>query len=171
MSQPFIGEIRLVGFTFAPNGWALCNGQSMPIAGNEALFSLIGTTYGGDGINTFNLPNLQGRVPFHLGVNNRGDNFIIGQSAGSESVTLTTLQIPSHSHTLAANSGTGSQPGPAAGVWAGSTLDQFSTQAPANAMSPNGTANSGGNLPHDNVSPVLVVNFVISLFGIFPSQG
>ena len=171
MSQPFVGEIRLVGFTFAPSGWALCNGQAMPIAEYEALFNLIGTTYGGDGVNTFNLPNLQSRVPFHMGANSMGDNFIIGQIAGSESVTLTTLQIPAHSHTLAANSGTGSQPSPAAGVWAGSTLDQFSTEAPANAMSSNGTTNSGGNLPHDNVSPVLVVNFVISLFGIFPSQG
>jgi microcystin-dependent protein len=109
MSQPYIGEIRLVGFTFAPSGWALCNGQAMPIAEYEALFNLIGTTYGGDGVNTFNLPNLQSRVPFHMGANNMGDNFIIGQIAGSESVTLTTLQIPAHSHTLAANSGTGSQ--------------------------------------------------------------
>jgi microcystin-dependent protein len=171
MSQPYVGEIRLVGFTFAPVGWALCNGQSLPISQYDVLFNLIGTTYGGDGITTFNLPNLQSRVPFHMGANSKGDNFIIGQSAGAESVTLTTLQIPSHSHTLAANSGTGSKPSPAAGVWAGSTLDQFSTEAPANAMSPNGMANSGGNLPHDNVSPVLVVNFVISLFGIFPSQG
>jgi microcystin-dependent protein len=170
MSQPFVGEIRLVGFTFAPTGWALCNGQSMPIAEYEVLFTLIGTTYGGDGITTFNLPNLQSRVPFHMGANNKGDSFVIGQSAGAESVTLTTLQIPSHSHTLAVNSGTGSQPSPAAGVWAGSTLDQFSIEAPTNAMSPNGTANSSGNQPHDNVSPVLVVNFVISLFGIFPSQ-
>src|ERR1700679_456469 len=99
MSQPYIGEIRLVGFTFAPSGWALCNGQSMSIAEYEALFNLIGTTYGGDGVNTFNLPNLQSRVPFHMGANSMGDNFIIGQIAGSESVTLTTLQIPSHSHT------------------------------------------------------------------------
>jgi microcystin-dependent protein len=170
MSEPFVGEIRLVGFNFAPVNWALCNGQSLAISQFEVLFTLIGTTYGGDGVNTFNLPNLQSRIPFHMGSNSNGDNFVIGQSAGSESVTLITQQIPAHSHTLAANSGTGGQPSPAADVWAGSTLDQFSTGAPANSMSPNGTANSGGSLPHDNVAPVLVVNFVISLFGIFPSQ-
>ena len=171
MSQPYVGEIRLVGFNFAPTGWMLCNGQSLPISEYSTLFNLIGTTYGGDGQTTFNLPNLQSRIPFHMGSNSNGDNFIIGQIAGSESVTLNTLQIPSHSHTLATNSGTGSQPSPAADVWAGSTLDQYSTEAPANAMSSNGTTNSGGSVPHDNVSPILVVNFVISLFGIYPSQG
>jgi microcystin-dependent protein len=170
MSQPYVGEIRLVGFTFAPVGWALCNGQSLPISQNEVLFNLIGTTYGGDGQTTFNLPNLQSRIPFHMGANGMGDNFIIGQSGGTESVTLTTSQIPPHSHTLAANTGNGNQPSPSAGVWAGSSLDQYSDGSPVDAMSPNATTNTGGNLPHDNVSPILVINFVISLFGIYPSQ-
>lgn len=171
MSEPYIGEIRLVGFNFAPVGWALCNGQTLSISQYEALFGLIGTTYGGDGQTTFNLPNLQGRIPFHKGANSMGDNLTIGQISGTETVTLLTPQIPQHSHALAANSGNGGQPGPGAGVWAASVLDQFSSESAANAMNANGTTNSGGSLPHDNVSPVLVINFVISLFGIFPSQG
>lgn len=171
MGQPYIGEIRLVGFNFAPVGWALCNGQSMPISENEALFNLIGTIYGGDGQTTFNLPNLQSRIPFHMGTNSMGDNMVIGGIAGSETVTVLTPQIPSHSHALAANSGNGGQPSPAAGLWAGSTLNQYSTEAPTNAMNSNGITNSGGSLPHNNIPPILVVNFVISLFGIFPSQG
>jgi len=170
MSEPFIGEIRPVGFNFAPQGWALCNGQVMSIAENSALFNLIGTTYGGDGQNTFNLPNLQGRIPFHQGSNNAGDSRIIGEISGSETVTLITQQIPQHSHTLAANSANGGQQSPAGGVWAGSPLDQYSTSAPTVAMNPNGIGNSGGNQPHDNLPPYLVVNFIISLFGIFPSQ-
>ncbi len=171
MGQPYVGEIRMVGFNFAPVQWALCNGQSLPISQYETLFNLIGTTYGGDGQTTFNLPNLQSRIPFHMGANSMGDRFTIGQIAGTESVTLNTQQIPQHTHTLAANSGNGGQPSPAAGVWAGSSLDQFSSATPNNAMSSNGTTNSGGSLPHDNVSPVLVINFVISLFGVYPSQG
>jgi microcystin-dependent protein len=171
MSQPYIGEIRLVGFSFAPVGWALCNGQSLPISEYSALFTLIGTTYGGDGQTTFNLPNLQSRIPFHMGVNSMGDSFTIGQLSGTESVTLTTSQIPQHSHTLAANSGNGGQPSAAAGVWAASGLEQFSSDAAGNAMNANGITTTGGSLPHDNVSPVLVINFVISLFGIYPSQG
>ena len=171
MSQPYVGEIRLVGFNFAPVGWALCNGQTLPISQYETLFNLIGTTYGGDGQTTFNLPNLQSRIPFHMGSNSMGNNLTIGQIAGSETVTLLTQQIPQHSHTLAANSGSGGQPSPAAGVWAASVLDQFSSESAANSMNVNGTTNSGGSLPHDNVSPVLVINFVISLFGIYPSQG
>jgi microcystin-dependent protein len=171
MSQPYIGEIRLAGFNFAPVGWAFCNGQSLPISQNEALFNLIGTTYGGDGQTTFNLPNLQSRIPFHMGTNSAGDTLVIGGISGSETVSLLTQQIPAHSHVLAANSGNGGQPSPAAGVWAGSTLNQYSTEAPTNAMNPNGITNSGGSQPHNNIPPILVVNFIISLFGIYPSQG
>jgi microcystin-dependent protein len=171
MSTPYIGEIRPVGFNFAPSGWAQCNGQTLAISEYQALFALIGTTYGGDGQTTFNLPNLQSRIPFHMGSNTMGDNVIIGQISGTETVTLTTQQIPGHTHSLAANSGNGGQPGPAAGVWAGSPLEQFSAQAPSKAMSPNGIANAGGSQPHDNMPPYLVVNFIISLVGIFPSRG
>jgi microcystin-dependent protein len=170
MGQPYVGEIRLAGFNFAPQGWAFCNGQSMPISEYEVLFTLIGTTYGGDGQTTFNLPNLQSRIPFHMGINSMGDNLVIGGIAGSESVLLITPQMPSHSHVLAANTGNGGQPSPASGVWAGSTLDQYSNASAPNAMSPNEITNSGGSQPHNNIPPILVVNFIISLFGIFPSQ-
>jgi microcystin-dependent protein len=170
MGQPYVGEIRLVGFNFAPVDWALCNGQSMPISEYEVLFTLIGTTYGGDGQTTFNLPNLQSRIPFHMGTNSMGDNMVIGGIAGSETVTVLTPQIPAHSHVLAANAANGGQPSPAAGVWAGSALNQYSTESPTNSMNPNGITNTGGSQPHNNIPPILVVNFVISLFGIFPSQ-
>jgi microcystin-dependent protein len=170
MGEPYIGEIRLAGFNFAPVGWAFCNGQSLPISDYNALFALIGTTYGGDGQTTFNLPNLQSRIPFHMGINSMGDNLTIGQISGTETVTLLTPQMPGHSHILAANAGNGGQPSPSAGLWAGSTLDQYSNVAAPNAMSPNGITNSGGSLPHNNIPPILVVNFIISLFGIFPSQ-
>jgi microcystin-dependent protein len=170
MSTPYVGEIRMVGFNFAPQGWALCNGQVMSIAQNNVLFALIGTIYGGDGVNTFNLPNLQGRIPFHQGTNSNGDNMIIGQISGTESVTLTTNQVPSHSHTLAANSGPGAQPSPSGGVWASSALEEFSTEPASHAMAPTTTSPTGNNQAHDNLPPFQVVNFVISLFGIFPSQ-
>jgi len=169
MSQPYVGEIRMVGFNFAPQGWAFCNGQTMAISDNEVLFNLIGTTYGGDGVNTFNLPNLQGRIPFHQGTN-AGNTMVIGQIAGSENVTLITNQLPAHTHTLAANSTAGTQPSPAGGYWAQSTLDQFSTETPAHTMDPSSILPVGGSQPHDNMPPFQVLNFVISLFGVFPSQ-
>jgi len=171
MSTPYIGEIRMVGFNFAPQGWAFCNGQLMSIAENEALFNLIGTTYGGDGQSTFALPNLQSRIPLHQGSNNMGDSMVLAQLSGSETVTLNTNQLPAHSHALGANSGNGTQAGPGGGVWAASTLDQFSTSPPTHAMATTTTLPAGGSQPHDNMPPFLVVNFVISLFGIYPSQG
>jgi microcystin-dependent protein len=151
-------------------GWSFCNGQLLAISEYEALFNLIGTTYGGDGQTTFALPNLQSRIPFHQGTDSVGDNLIIGQIAGSETVTLTTNQIPVHSHTLAAISGQGSQASPAGGVWAASALEQFSTEAATQSMAANCIQNVGGSQPHDNLPPYAVVNFVISLFGIYPSQ-
>jgi microcystin-dependent protein len=169
MSQPYVGEVRMVGFNFAPQGWAFCNGQTMSISEYEVLFTLIGTTYGGDGVNTFNLPNLQGRIPFDQGTNS-GNTMVIGQIAGSETVTLLTPQIPAHSHVLAANSAGGTQPSPAGGLWAMSTLDQFSTETPTHTMDPSSILPAGGSQPHDNIPPFQVLNFVISLFGIFPSQ-
>jgi len=122
MSSPFIGEIRMFGGNFAPVGWAFCNGALMAIDQNDALFNLIGTTYGGDGQTTFALPDLQSRVPVHV-----GPGFALGQSAGVETVTLTGSQIPAHSHVPQANAGVGSQSSPASGVWAQSTLNQFSS--------------------------------------------
>jgi len=164
MSQPYVGEIRMVGFNFAPAGWALCDGQLLPISGYETLFNLIGTTYGGDGQSTFGLPDLQGRIPFH-----QGNGMVLGENGGSETVTLTMNEIPAHSHLLNGQSSAGSQSSPAGGVWAASSLDQFSTGAPTTSMAAL-LQQSGGGQPHDNMPPFLVVNFVISLFGIFPSQ-
>ncbi|MBT9332631.1 tail fiber protein [Acidipila sp. 4G-K13] len=169
MGTPYIGEIRMAGFNFAPVGWAFCNGQTLPISEYSALFNLIGTTYGGDGINTFSLPNLQGRIPFHQGTS-AGNTMVLGQISGSESVTLITSQIPAHTHALNANSAAGSQPSPGNGMWAASNLDEYSTEAAAHAMAPSAILPTGGSLPHDNMPPFLVVNFIISLFGVYPSQ-
>lgn len=170
MGSPYVGEIRMVGFNFAPQGWAFCNGQVMSIADNATLFNLIGTTYGGDGVSTFDLPNLQCRIPFHQGSDAMGDTMVIGQLAGSEQVTLITSQLPVHSHVLAASNTTGNQPSPAGGVWAASSLDLYSTDAPTLAMSTTTTLPTGGSQPHDNVPPYQVINFIISLYGIYPSQ-
>ena len=165
MSSPFIGEIRMFGGNFAPAGWAFCNGALIPISENDALFNLIGTTYGGDGQSTFALPNLQSRVPVHV-----GPGFAQGQSGGAETVTLTTSQIPSHSHTALANTA-GTQSSPANNVWANSSLGQFdNTNPPDSTMAPQAIGASGGSQPHDNMIPFLAVNFILSLFGIFPSQ-
>ena len=166
MGTPYVGEIRMFAGNFAPAGWMLCQGQLLPISENETLFNLIGTTYGGDGQSTFALPNLASRVPIH-----QGQGFILAQTGGSESVTLTPQQIPAHSHVPMAFSGTGSQDSPANGVWASSSPStQYSSTAPSLAMANNALGNSGGAQPHDNMVPFLAINFIISLFGIFPSQ-
>jgi microcystin-dependent protein len=171
MSQPYVGEIRMVGFNFAPSGWAFCDGSLLAISQFDVLFNLIGTTYGGDGQNTFALPNLQGRIPFHQGTSASGDTLVIGQLSGTETVTLTPNQLPSHTHTLGGNSSAGTQPSPAGGFWAQSSLKAYSTAAPAHAMASSAVSSVGGNQPHDNMPPFLAINFVISLFGIYPSQG
>jgi len=165
MSEPYVGEIRMVGFNFAPRGWAFCDGSLLSIAEYEALFNLLGTTYGGDGQTTFALPDLRGRIPFH-----QGNSFVMGQIAGSESVTLVANQLPTHTHVLGANSSAGTQDSPTGGFWAQSALDEYSTQAAAHSMAPAAVGLTGGNQPHDNMPPFLVINFVISLFGIYPSQ-
>ncbi|HYX70552.1 MAG TPA: tail fiber protein, partial [Terriglobales bacterium] len=165
MSQPFIGEIRMFGGNFAPVGWAFCNGALIPISENDALFNLIGTTYGGDGQNTFALPDLQSRVPVHV-----GPGFALGQSGGVESVTLTTQQIPGHNHAPLDFDGAGNQQSPANGVWASpSSGTIYSNVAPSLVMAPTAVGSAGGSQPHDNMIPFLVVNFILSLFGIFPS--
>ena len=177
MSSPFIGEIRMFGGNFAPQGWAFCNGALMPIAENDALFTLIGTTYGGDGQTTFALPNLQSRIPLHV-----GPGFILAQTGGVETVTLTTNQIPSHNHMVLTAAAGGSAAGTPGGnviadeVLATAQNPQPFTYAPyvndANqrALGPKSIQAAGGNQPHDNMVPFLVINFIISLFGIFPSQ-
>jgi microcystin-dependent protein len=151
---------------FAPAGWAFCNGALLAISQNEVLFNLIGTTYGGDGQTTFALPNLQSRLPVHV-----GPGFALGQTGGAETVTLTTSQIPAHSHVPQANSGAGNQSNPASGVWASpSTGTIYSNTAPSLTMAPGAAGPAGGSQPHDNIMPFLVVNFILSLFGVFPSQ-
>jgi len=166
MSSPFIGEIRMFGGNFAPAGWAFCNGALIPISENDTLFNLIGTTYGGDGQSTFALPNLQSRVPVHV-----GPGFALGQSGGTEAVTLTTSQIPAHSHVPQAFTTAGNLNTPAAGVWAFSNSGTlYGDTAPSSPFAPTAIGSSGGSQPHDNMIPFLAVNFILSLFGIFPTQ-
>lgn len=166
MSQPYVGEIRMFAGNFAPVGWALCQGQLLAISENPTLFQLIGTTYGGDGQNTFALPNLQSRLPVHV-----GPGFALGQAAGAETVTLTVSQIPAHSH-VPQCSDTGAQSSPAGNVWAtpatGGTV--YDSAAPTLAMATQAVGSAGGSQPHDNMVPFLVINFILSLFGVFPSQ-
>lgn len=172
MSNPFIGEIRLFGGNFAPVGWAFCSGQTLPISQNDALFALIGTTYGGDGVTTFNLPNLQSRVPIHQGQGPGLANYVMGQAAGVEQVTLTTSNMPAHTHGVTGDSATGTANSPAGNVWANSTgAKQFTPSAPNTTMNPAAIGGaSGGGQPHDNMVPFLVVSFIIALEGIFPSR-
>jgi microcystin-dependent protein len=175
MSTPYIGEIRMFAGNFAPNGWALCQGQTLAISENDALFNLIGTTYGGDGQSTFNLPDLQCRLPVHMGTARSGTNYTIGEKAGVESVTLTINQLPSHSHPLLATASTPSaSPLNALPATASSTEPGVNTYGPGTGSPTNLAAatilSDGGSQPHSNIQPILVINFIISLFGIFPSQ-
>jgi microcystin-dependent protein len=165
MSDPYVGEIRMFAGNFAPIGWAFCDGSILSISDNETLFNLIGTTYGGDGQLTFALPNLQSRVPMHM-----GNGFTLAQTGGVEQVTLTVNQIPSHSHVPQADSGLGGQTSPGGNTWANSTTLPYSANAPNASMDPAAIGLEGGSQPHDNMIPFVVVNFIISLFGIFPTQ-
>jgi microcystin-dependent protein len=169
MSSPYIGEIRMFAGNFAPAGWALCQGQLLAISENDALFNLIGTTYGGDGQNTFALPNLAGRVPLH-----QGSSFVIGELAGVESVTLTTTQIPQHPHAMLGSNDQGSSNAPGNAVLASTpTAAQafpYGTDSPLGGIDPSSIQPTGGNQPHENMQPYLCVNFIISLFGIYPTQ-
>lgn len=170
MSTPYIGEIRIFGGNFAPLGWALCDGQLLAIAQYDALFALIGTTYGGDGQTTFALPDLRGRAPLHMGQGPGLSNYVIGQAAGAEAATLTANQIPSHTHLAAAQTAAGTQTGPTNAIWAASTLNQFTPTPPTAAMSQGAVGAAGGNQPHENRMPYLAINFIIALEGIFPTQ-
>jgi microcystin-dependent protein len=166
MAQPYIGEIRMFAGNFAPVGWMFCQGQLLPISENEALFQLIGTTYGGDGESTFGLPDLRGRLPLH-----QGNGFILAETGGAEEITLTVNQIPTHTHPLLASTQNGSQNNPGGNVIAASAGSVFPYIAdpPAINMSPAAIGPVGGSQPHTNFQPYLCVDFIISLFGIFPS--
>lgn len=168
MANSYVGEIRPCGFNFAPYGWAFCDGSLLSIAEFEVLYNLIGTTYGGDGVNTFQLPDLRGRVPIGTGQGLGLSEYVIGQIGGVETVTLSVNQIPSHSHTPAGSSAHASSYSPSGHVSAVSARDVYATVPPDVKMAP--LANTGGSQPHENRQPYLTTNFVISLFGVFPSR-
>lgn len=169
MANPYVGECRLVGFNFAPVGWSICQGQLVSIQQNEVLFQLIGTTYGGDGISNFVLPNLQGRVPIH-----QASGYPVGLVGGQETVTITTQTMPQHTHALIATNSpatSGFVQGNVLGSGAvGSQVYNAITPAPSVAMNPTTLSSAGGSQPHDNLQPYLALNWIISMFGIFPSQ-
>jgi microcystin-dependent protein len=172
MPEPYVGEIRMFAGNFAPNGWMFCEGAPLPISENDVLFQLIGTTYGGDGQETFNLPNLASRVPIHMGTGPDGTTYQLGEMAGTEQETLTVQQIPNHTHPLTASTTLGSSANPGGNVL-GQTLasitpyteDVTTANMAAGAIGP-----VGGSQPHENTQPFLCINFIISLFGVFPSQ-
>ena len=175
MAEPFLSEIRIFSFNFAPKGWALCNGQFLPINQNQALFSLLGTTYGGNGQTTFALPNLRGRVPVH-----QGSGHTLGEAAGSTAVTINQSTMPQHTHFLSnnmavvdpnnGNTTNATQGSPAGNYWANNGKAQWCTSAPNAAMNPQAVGNVGGSQPHTNMQPYLALNFCIALQGVFPSQ-
>lgn len=173
MATPFIGEIRLFAGNFAPVGWALCDGSLLPIAENEALFNLIGTIYGGNGQTTFGLPDMRGRVPVHQGAGTGLSPRTIGEMGGAEQVTLTPSQMPSHNHVLNATTAAASTANGVAGSLTGTAAStNFYGNTPGGgALAPQALTATGGNQPHNNMAPFLGLNFIISLFGIFPSQG
>ncbi len=170
MGQPYVGEIRMFGGNFAPNGWLLCEGQHLPISENEVLFQVIGTTYGGDGEQTFALPDLRGRLPLHQGTASSGRTYLIGENGGVEQVTLTVNQVPAHSHPFLASTAIANQSAPTNNVVAQSAAaDLYIEDTPDVSLAPAAITAVGGSQPHDNFQPYLCVNFIISLFGIFPS--
>jgi microcystin-dependent protein len=172
MAQPYVGEIRMFAGNFAPNGWMFCEGAPLPISENDVLFQLIGTTYGGDGEETFNLPNLASRVPIHMGTGPDGTTYQIGEMAGTEQETLTTQQIPNHTHPLTASTSLGNAPNPEGNVLSQTTggIKLYFEGSPDGAMSAQAIGPAGGSQPHENTQPFLCINFIISLFGVFPSQ-
>jgi microcystin-dependent protein len=169
MAQPYVGEIRMFGGNFAPAGWMFCEGQLLPISENETLFNLIGTTYGGDGQSTFALPDLRGRIPIHF-----GNGFLLAETGGVESVTLTTQQIPVHTHPMLASQTAATTLDPTDNILATAPLATtfpYGTDNPLTPLAAKAVSIVGGSQPHDNFQPYLCIDFIISLFGIFPSQG
>ena len=164
MAQPYVGEIRMFAGNFAPAGWMFCEGQLLPISENETLFNLIGTTYGGDGQSTFALPDLRGRIPIH-----QGNGFILAETGGAEEITLTVNQIPAHGHPLLASEALATQELPATNVTAQGEVALYGNEAPFTPMNAAAVGPVGGSQPHTNFQPYLCVDFIISLFGLFPS--
>jgi microcystin-dependent protein len=170
MPEPYVGEIRMFAGNFAPNGWMFCEGQTLPISENDVLFQLIGTTYGGDGQETFNLPNLASRVPIHMGTGPDGTTYQIGEMAGTEQETLTVQQIPIHTHAMLASTDIPNASSPGNNLVGQAAAKFFRNGSPSVQLNPQSLAPAGGSQPHENVQPFLCINFIISLFGVFPSQ-
>jgi microcystin-dependent protein len=172
MAEPFVGEIRCFGFNFSPVGWTFCDGQLLAISQNTTLFTLIGTTYGGDGVNTFAVPDLRSRVPVHQG-NFAGTNYIMGQVGGVENVTLTTQEIPAHGHAIAATSNAATLKRPVTNTFYASSSSGnnfYEAGTTLTALASNTVSSAGVGQPHSNIQPYLTLNWCISLFGIFPSR-
>jgi len=171
MSNPFVAEIRIFPFNFAPRGWAFCDGQILPISQNTALFSLLGTTYGGDGKSNFALPNLQGSTPMGVGQGPGLTLRDLGETGGTAEVSLLVSEIPAHTHTANCNSGMGDQYAPPGNFWATDAggNDEYAATA-NNVMASNALGIAGGSLPHNNLQPYLVLNFCIALQGVFPPR-
>lgn len=163
MAQPYVGEIRMFAGNFAPAGWMFCEGQLLPISENETLFQLIGTTYGGDGESTFALPDLRGRIPIH-----QGNGFILAETGGAEEITLTTGQIPAHTHPLLGSNNGASFRNPSTQVFGRAPAEAYASEFTPEVLSPVSVGPVGGSQPHTNFQPYLCVNFIISLFGLYP---
>ncbi len=172
MSEPFVGEIRMFAGNFAPRGWAFCDGQLLAVSQNDALFSLLGTIYGGDGRTTFGLPDLRGRIPIHAGHGPGLSERRLGAKSGAETVTLTVNQMPSHTHTMQASTGAATETSPANNVTASDlAADLYFTAPPAvDAMALSAISHVGGSRSHTNLMPFLCVHFIVALFGIYPSR-
>jgi microcystin-dependent protein len=171
MSEPFLGEIRMLGFNFAPQGWAPCNGQLLPINQNQALFSLLGTTYGGDGTTTFALPDLRSRVPVGQGQGPALSSYVEGQAGGAETVTLTAIQMPGHTHAVKASSSAAGSDQPEGRALARSASHIYAAKPDTSTvMNADMLGDAGGSQSHDNIQPYLAVNFCIALTGVFPAR-
>jgi len=166
MSEPFLGEIKIISWNFPPKGWAFCNGQLLPINQNQALFSILGTTYGGDGRVNFGLPNLQGRTPMHV-----GNGIVLGEQGGETSHTLNISELPAHTHVpVGSTTNPPTVGGPSGNLWASDNASPYAASSDGSVMDQRGVLATGGSQPHENMSPYLVLNFIIALQGIFPSQ-
>ena len=172
MSEPFLAEIRLLPYNFAPRGWAFCQGQILSIAQNTALFSLLGTTYGGNGVTTFALPDLRGRVAVHVGQGHGLSPYVLGQQGGTETVTLSSTQLAPHAHAPNCLNANGNKTSPTNNIWAKDAAGkpQYGTTKAAGTMAPNIIGSSGGGQAHNNIQPYLALNYCIALQGIFPSR-
>jgi microcystin-dependent protein len=175
MSSPFIAEIKMCGYNFAPRGYAFCNGQILPIAQNTALFALVGTTYGGNGTTTFGLPDLQGRSPLGPGQGPGLSTYVLGQASGTPTVTLLSTEMPAHTHLPQGNSTGGDSTTPASKIWAANAATRspqplYSVGTPNTGMNASAIASAGGNSPHQNQQPYLAISFIIALQGVFPAR-